>query len=252
MFLEFGSSPKVEFQNGTVVEDPTNEFSTFGPAPLATSSQRYVQLLLVIVAVICVPWMLCIKPFYLCSKHRASMKKSGYHRVHSVNTNGDAADREERQEILHHDDTDQPTEKEAKEGSEEGGFEFGEVFIHQAIHTIEYCLGTISNTASYLRLWALSLAHAELSEVLWQMVLQKYGITFAVGSVPVGVIILFFLWAFWAVLTIGILLVMEGLSAFLHALRLHWVEFQNKFYSGNGYKFTPFSFLAILRGDYEL
>ena len=37
--------------------------------------QRYVQLLLVIVAVICIPWMLCIKPFYLCGKHRANMKK---------------------------------------------------------------------------------------------------------------------------------------------------------------------------------
>uniref|UniRef100_A0A8B9KPS2 V-type proton ATPase subunit a n=1 Tax=Astyanax mexicanus TaxID=7994 RepID=A0A8B9KPS2_ASTMX len=92
---------------------------------------------------------------------------------------------------------------------------------------------------------SLYVCFAELSEVLWVMVMHiSFSQTSYVGSVIMAVI-----FAAFAVLTISILLVMEGLSAFLHALRLHWVEFQNKFYSGTGYKLNPFAFASIIRAS---
>ncbi|XP_004772742.1 V-type proton ATPase 116 kDa subunit a 1 isoform X6 [Mustela nigripes] len=207
------------------------------------SGQKGIQCFLVVVALLCVPWMLLFKPLvlrhqYLRKKHLGTLNFGGI-RVGNGPTEEDAEIIQHDQLSTHSEDAEEPTEDEV--------FDFGDTMVHQAIHTIEYCLGCISNTASYLRLWALSLAHAQLSEVLWTMVIH---IGLSVKSLAGG-LALFFIFAAFATLTVAILLIMEGLSAFLHALRLHWVEFQNKFYSGTGFKFLPFSFEHIREGKFD-
>uniref|UniRef100_A0A3P8TMA4 V-type proton ATPase subunit a n=1 Tax=Amphiprion percula TaxID=161767 RepID=A0A3P8TMA4_AMPPE len=199
--------------------------------------QMGLQIFLVIIALACVPCMLIVKTLvlrrqYLWRKHLGTQNFGGI-RVGNGPTEDEA-------EIIQHDQLSQHSEEEPE-------FNFGDMAVHQAIHTIEYCLGCISNTASYLRLWALSLAHAQLSEVLWTMVMHLGLSTRSLA----GFIFLSIIFCSFAVLTVAILLIMEGLSAFLHALRLHWVEFQNKFYSGQGFKFLPFTFESILDGRFE-
>jgi len=123
--------------------------------------------------------------------------------------------------------------------------EIGEVFIHQMIETIEFVLGTVSNTASYLRLWALSLAHGQLSDTFMMLLLGKVTM-FTTTSSGMTILLGFIGWpVFWSV-TLGVLLLMDALECFLHTLRLHWVEFQNKFYKGEGYNFRPYSYQAVL------
>ncbi|KAK1651707.1 hypothetical protein QYE76_069512 [Lolium multiflorum] len=182
--------------------------------------QKYVQMLLLVIALVAVPWMLFPKPLFLKNEHEKR------HQGHQY-TPLEGADESVEAELGHHEESNHHEE-----------FEFSEVFVHQLIHTIEFVLGAVSNTASYLRLWALSLAHSELSTVFYDKVLL---LTLGYNNViilAIGVVIFIFA-------TVGVLLVMETLSAFLHALRLHWVEYQNKFYEGDGYKFAPFSFALI-------
>ncbi|KAK0474809.1 V-type ATPase, V0 complex, 116kDa subunit family [Armillaria novae-zelandiae] len=196
--------------------------------------QSVVQVILLLMALVCVPWLLITKP-YLAWKEMKKIQGQGY-----VGLNHDAP-RDSSDDIMEGEEegNGRAIAEDAEEEHEQ--HDFGEVIIHQVIHTIEFCLGCISHTASYLRLWALSLAHAQLSEVLWEMTIEGFlnpaGLFGWIGLIIIG--------AMWFSLTIFILCIMEGLSAFLHALRLHWVEANSKHFEGGGYAFTPLSFASV-------
>ncbi|PAV57452.1 hypothetical protein WR25_17451 [Diploscapter pachys] len=196
--------------------------------------QELLEKILVLVAICCIPVMLFVKPFLQFRRHHKMARSIHTSRNLTVRINMSTDEAEiagTGSEELAKVHTPQTSHSHSQKE-----FDPSDVLVNQSIQTIEFVLGCISHTASYLRLWALSLAHAQLSEVLWKMVFaHAFRVEGYMGAIVTYV--LFFIFAF---LSVFILVIMEGLSAFLHTLRLHWVEFQSKFYSGNGSVFTPF------------
>ncbi|OIW27972.1 V0/A0 complex, 116-kDa subunit of ATPase [Coniochaeta ligniaria NRRL 30616] len=222
--------------------------------------QEYVQVGLLLLAFAQVPVLLFLKPFYLRWEHNKA-------RAHGYRGIGERS----RVSALDEDDEDGdghvPNGRHSTDSGYEGvamitqdlgeeeheEFEFGEVMIHQIIHTIEFCLNCVSHTASYLRLWALSLAHQQLSAVLWSMTLGSAFAMIDKGSNGIGGA-LFLVAMFFMFFTLSciILIIMEGVSAMLHSLRLAWVESFSKFAEFAGWPFAPFSFKQMLEESEDL
>jgi V-type H+-transporting ATPase subunit a len=190
---------------------------------------------ILMIAFICVPWLLFVKPFYL--KYTFVSPSKSDPASHNLLSNDDRDGMDHEMDGYNSVAGNNQSCSHDHDNGEE--FDFSEIFIHQAIETIEFVLGMISNTASYLRLWALSLAHTELAMVFWEKAMLS-------SIETTNPIMIFVGYTVFAVVTFGVLLAMDVLECFLHALRLHWVEFQNKFYHGDGYKFQPFDFKSIL------
>jgi V-type H+-transporting ATPase subunit a len=199
---------------------PPNLITTLINIPLQPGSvdepmfagQPGIQNILLLCAFASVPVLLLAKPYLLSQKSST-------------------------QRVEHHSDDEEGQHDDDEDDDDHDGF--GEIVIHQAIETIEFVLGMVSNTASYLRLWALSLAHSELATVFWEKAM--------LSTLNMNWFAAYLGFAIFAGVTFGVLLMMDVLECFLHALRLHWVEFQNKFFKADGVRFAPYSFKQIIK-----
>lgn len=86
--------------------------------------------------------------------------------------------------------------------------------------SLESLLSSFSHTVSFSRILALKMIGAAFSQIL-------------LPKSMLGIVI-------FVVGTLFFILILEAVLAFLHTLRLHWVEWFSKFYRGTGKPFMPF------------
>ena len=183
------------------------------------------------VIILSVPYLLCAKPIYLVRQKKRQIKFT--HLSFDETMNLDHTGPQNRIKQL-------PAINDAPENVQGSDSSVLNMLIMHFVESFEFVLSIISNTASYLRLWALSLAHSVLSEILWEMVLRN---AFKTGpSRFFNVLRMVIIVTLWQLVSVGFLIVMEGMSAALHGVRLHWVEFFNKFFHGEGTKFCPMKY----------
>lgn len=220
---------------GQMIALPLKLGSTEGKPLWDIEAQESLQYVLLVISLICVPMMLIPKPLiiWLQTPKKETPKYHAPH-VHSDIIDEDGTLNQKLNVGSDDDVVVAPHHGAAHAAHEE--HDISEIAVHQIIETIEFVLGSISNTASYLRLWALSLAHGQLSKVFLE---KTIGGGIETGNILIIVIGMYFFFN----ITLGVIMGMDSMECFLHALRLQWVEIQNKFFKADGWKFMPLSFI---------
>lgn len=137
----------ISFINMVLMKSPEEKTENNKCSEFMYGGQFGLQRFLLVIALLCVPWMLLAKPIMMMRE-----RKKQLYQLNRLNHGTENGDVEGGVAPV------QPNQNpEGAKGAEE---DISEVFIYQGIHTIEYVLGSVSHTASYLRLWALSLAHS--------------------------------------------------------------------------------------------